>query len=208
MKSFRQDPYLWIHLAGLAAFPLFLQLAWLALGLGYPLPLYWLELAFLLLAGIFPVFWMQWTRPFDIYSLLIVALQPQQLTPEQLKILSLMRSNKQRFLSLGGASLMIWLFWLLYQWAPLASLSLPFLPPWRLLGLFLAALSLLASHLFLQVPLAVLGVLFTSEEQWQNTPPFPVANIPSAFTLVGLRVKQILPPLIPSSAPEDPPAPP
>jgi hypothetical protein len=193
MKSWRLDPYLWIHLAGLAALPLFLGLTWLALGIGYPLPLYWLELAFLLLVGIFPVFWMQWTRPFDIYSLLVVALKPEKLTQEQLKILSLMKNKKQRLWSLIAALLMIGIFWKLYEWAPLSVLSWDFLPQNRILGLFLAALAILASHLFLQVPLAVISVLLTPGKEWEITPPFALAKIRESFTLLGWKVDKIIP---------------
>ncbi|MDJ0546138.1 MAG: low-complexity tail membrane protein, partial [Microcystis sp. M53601_WE4] len=85
MKS---EPFLWIHLAGLAALPIFLQIAWIGLAVGDPLPFLWLEWLFLGAIAIIPVFWMQWTKPFDIFSLLLVALKPSQLTPEQLKILS------------------------------------------------------------------------------------------------------------------------
>jgi hypothetical protein len=193
MKSWRLDPYLWIHLAGLAALPLFLGLTWLALGIGYPLPLYWLELAFLLLVGIFPVFWMQWTRPFDIYSLLVVALKPEKLTQEQLKILSLMKNKKQRLWSLIAALLMVGIFWKLYEWAPLSDLSSDFLPQNRILGLFLAALAILASHLFLQVPLAVISVLLTPEQEWEITPAFTTAKIRESFTLLGWKVDKIIP---------------
>ena len=193
MKSWRLDPYLWIHLAGLAALPLFLGLTWLALGIGYPLPLYWLELAFLLLVGIFPVFWMQWTRPFDIYSLLVVALKPEKLTQEQLKILSLMKNKKQRLWSLIAALLMIGIFWKLYEWAPLSDLSSGFLPQNRILGLFLASLAILASHLFLQVPLAVISVLLTPGQEWEITPAFATAKIRESFTLLGWKVDKIIP---------------
>jgi hypothetical protein len=193
MKSWRLDPYLWIHLAGLAALPLFLGLTWLALGIGYPLPLYWLELAFLLLVGIFPVFWMQWTRPFDIYSLLVVALKPEKLTQEQLKILSLMKNKKQRLWSLLAALLMIGIFWKLYEWAPLSDLSSGFLPQNRILGLFLASLAILASHLFLQVPLAVISVLLTPGQEWEITPAFTPAKIRESFTLLGWKVDKIIP---------------
>jgi hypothetical protein len=192
MKSWRLDPYLWIHLAGLAALPLFLGLTWLALGIGYPLPLYWLELAFLLLVGIFPVFWMQWTRPFDIYSLLVVALKPEKLTQEQLKILSLMKNKKQRLWSLIAALLMIGIFWKLYEWAPLSDLSSGFLPQNRILGLFLASLAILASHLFLQVPLAVISVLLTPGQEWEITPAFTPAEIRESFTLLGWKVDKII----------------
>jgi hypothetical protein len=91
---------------------------------------------------------------------------------------------------------MIWSFWQVYRWAPLGSLSLGFLPQWRLLGLGLAAIALLAGHLFLQVPLAVLGVLFTSNQEWENTTPLAATELGQLFTLIGLKVNKILPDLV------------
>ena len=36
--SMKSEPFLWIHLAGLAALPIFLQIAWIGLAVGDPLP--------------------------------------------------------------------------------------------------------------------------------------------------------------------------
>ncbi|PSF38982.1 low-complexity tail membrane protein [Aphanothece hegewaldii CCALA 016] len=196
MSSFRSEPFLWIHLAGIAALPILLQIAWIGLAVGDPLPGYWLELIFLLVIAIAPISWMQWYKPFDIFSLLFVAQRPELLTPEQLKILSLFKRPKHRFITVLGTVLMIAGLWKIYQIAPIATPAAAFLPQWRIIGLLIASLAFLASHLFLQVPLSVLGVLFTKNEQWEKTEPIPVSNIAQSFTLLGIRVRKILPTLV------------
>ncbi|BBH42178.1 conserved membrane hypothetical protein [Microcystis aeruginosa PCC 9809] len=189
MKS---EPFLWIHLAGLAALPIFLQIAWIGLAVGDPLPFLWLEWLFLGAIAIIPVFWMQWTKPFDIFSLLLVALKPSQLTPEQLKILSLFKRPRHRLLTLLGVVLLILITWPIYNFAPLAAAVAAYLPQWRLLGLVIAAIALLLSHLFLQVPLSVLGVLATKESDWTATEALVIERIPELFTIVGLKVDKII----------------
>jgi hypothetical protein len=92
-----------------------------------------------------------------------------------------------------AALLMVGIFWKLYEWAPLSDLSSDFLPQNRILGLFLAALAILASHLFLQVPLAVISVLLTPEQEWEITPAFATAKIRESFTLLGWKVDKIIP---------------
>lgn len=196
MTSFRSEPFLWIHLAGIAAFPLLLLMAWLGLAVGDPLPAYWLEILFLLVVAIAPIVWMQWHRPFDIFSLLIVALRPELLTPEQLKILSLFKRPKHRLITVLGTVLMILALWQLYRLAPIATPAAAFLPQWRPIGLLIASFALLAAHLFLQVPLSVLGVLLTSNEQWETTEPILLQNLNQSFTLLGVRVRKILPTFI------------
>jgi hypothetical protein len=192
MNNFRSEPFLWIHLAGVAAVPLLLQIVWLGLAVGYPLSPFWLELLLLGAVGILPVFWMQWHRPFDIFSLLFVSLKPQALTPQQQGILSLFKRSRQRLLAAIAALAMAAVLWLLYQSAPLAASAAAFLPQWRILGLLLAAVAFFASNLFVQVPLSVLGILLTKEEEFTATNPYPAEQISQAFTVPGLRVNKIL----------------
>lgn len=192
-KSVWSEPFLWIHLAGIAIAPLSLQLVWMALAIGDPLPFYWLEIAFLVGVGIVPIFWMQWQRPFDIFSLLLVALKPNKLTTEQQKILSLFKTRKHRFLSVLVAVGMVGVLWQLYWLAPLAAIAASFLPQWRIVGLLLAAVAFLASNLFVQVPVSVLGVLFTSEKQFSTTEPLDLQQIPQQLTIPGFKVDRILP---------------
>lgn len=192
-KSFRAEPFLWIHLAGIAIAPLLLQVVWLGLAVGDPLPFVWLELLLLAIVGILPVWWMQWQRPFDIFSLLLLSVRPDKLTPQQRQILSLLKTKKQRFLSLAVALGMVWVLWQLYRLAPLAAIAASFLPQWRILGLLIAALAFLASNLFVQVPVSVLGVLASSESQVNAIEPQPGEQIVRQFTVPGFKIEKILP---------------
>jgi hypothetical protein len=175
----------------LAAVPLLLQIVWLGLAVGDPLSPFWLELLLLGAAGILPIFWMQWHRPFDIFSLLFVSLKPQALTPQQQGILSLFKRSRQRLLATIAALAMAAVLWLLYQSAPLAASAAAFLPQWRIFGLLLAAVAFFASNLFVQVPLSVLGILLTKEEEFTATNPYPAEQISQVFTVPGLRVNKI-----------------
>jgi hypothetical protein len=193
MTNFRSEPFLWIHLAGLAAVPLLLQVTWLGLAVGDPLPFCWLELLLLAVVGIVPALWMQWHRPFDIFSLLAVSLAPPKLTVEQQKMLSLLKTQKQRLSAAIAASVMLAVLWLLYQTAPLAAPAAAFLPQWRILGLLLAAVAFAACNLFVQVPVSVLGLLATPEKKWAETEPYSPEKIPQAFTVPGFQVGRIFP---------------
>lgn len=191
--NFRFEPFLWIHLAGIAIAPLLLQIVWLGLAVGDPLPYVWLELLLLVAIGIIPIFWMQWQRPFEIFSLLLLAVKPKNLTPQQLQILSLFKTGKQRLLSLIVALGMVWVLWQLYRLAPLAAIAASFLPQWRILGLLIAALAFAASNLFVQVPVSVLGVLLTSNKKFDATTPYPSEKLSQQFTIPGFKVEKILP---------------
>ena len=192
MRSFRSEPFLWIHLAGIAVVPLSLQVVWLGLAVGTPLPFFWLELLLVAAVGIVPVFWMQWQRPFSIFSLLILAVKPEEMMESQRQILSLLKSNRQRFLSAIAAIVMLLALWQLYQLAPIVVMAASIVPPFRLLGLLIASVAFLVSNLFFQVPVSVLGVFLTSPEKSAAREPYPVAEIEKDFTLTGWRVGQIL----------------
>lgn len=193
MRSFWTEPFLWIHLAGLAALPLCLELVWLGLAVGDPILPVGLEFLLVAAVGIVPVLWMQLTRPFDIFSLLVLAMKPEQLTEQQRRILSLFKTKTNPLLTIVGAVLMLWVLWQIYRVAPVAAAIAPLAPGWRLAGLLWASLAFLASNLFLQVPLSVAQVLLTSESAFANTEPYPVEKTPQDFTIPGVRVNQILP---------------
>ncbi|HEY9599076.1 MAG TPA: low-complexity tail membrane protein [Cyanophyceae cyanobacterium] len=204
MRSFWTEPFLWIHLAGLAALPLTLEVVWLGLAIGTPLLPGWLEFLLVAVVGIAPVLWMQLTRPFDIFSILIVAMKPEQLTQAQRKILRLLRTKTNFVLAIAGAVLMVVLLWQIYRVAPVATPVAPFPPQWHLIGLLGASIAFLASHLFLQVPLSVAQVLFASESDFAATEPYPVENVSKDFTIPGVRVNKILPlsaPVVADSTP-------
>lgn len=193
MRSFWTEPFLWIHLAGLAAMPLALEVVWLGLAVGDPILPVWLEWLLLAIVGIAPVLWMQLTRPFDIFSILVLALKPEQLTLEQRRLLSLFKTKNNPVLNIVAAVFMLWVLWQIYKVAPVAATVATFLPQWRIAGLLLAGLAFLGSNLFLQVPLSVLQVLLASESEFGLAEPYPVEKMSQDFTIPGFKVNQILP---------------
>jgi hypothetical protein len=192
----RSEPFLWIHLAGIAVVPLSLQLVWLGLAIGTPLPFFWLELLAIALIGIVPVFLMQWNRPFDIFSLMLVSIKPEHLSEARRRILSLFARKSQQLLALIAAIVMLVLLWQIYRLAPLAAIAATPIPQYRLLGLVIAIVGFWLSNLFFQVPVSVLGVLLVGKQQFASTEPWPVENIAKKFTIPGFRVNKIpfLPP--------------
>ena len=193
MRSFWTEPFLWIHLTGLAAVPLALELVWLGLAVGDPIWPVWIEFLLVAAIGIGPVLWMQLTRPFDIFSLLVLAMKPEQLTEEQRRLLRLFKTKTNRVLTVVAAVFMLWVLWQIYRMAPVAAAIAPLAPRWHFIGLLWAGLALLASHLFLQVPLCVAQVLLTCESEFAATAPYPVEKIRQDFTIPGVRVNKILP---------------
>lgn len=193
MRSFWTEPFLWIHLAGLAAVPLALEFVWLGLAVGDPILPIWLEWLLVGVFGIAPVLWMQLTRPFDIFSILVLALKPEQLTLEQRRLLSLFKTKNNPAVIIAGAVFMLWVLWQIYRVAPLAAAVAPFSPQWRIAGLLWAGLSFLGSNLFLQIPLSVLQVLLTSESELAAAEPYPIEKTSQDFTIPGIKVDKILP---------------
>ena len=191
MSSFRNEPFLWIHLSGIAVAPIALLIVWLSLAIATPITPYWLELVILGMIGIIPILLMQWQKPFEIFSLLVVSLRPEVLTLEQRKILSLFKRPKQQFLALLTALLMAGKLYGIYYFAPLAALPVVDLPQVRLLALLVAAIAFLVANLFVQVPVSVLGILFTQNKVYEETTPINIEDIPKTLTVPGLRVRKI-----------------
>ena len=204
MRSFWSDPYLWVHVAGVAAVPIFLELCWIGLAVGDPLLPVGLEFLLVAIAGIAPILWMQWQRPFCIYSLVALALKPDQLTTEQRRTLRLFKTQIGKVLAVLVAIGLLLVLWKIYHLAPLVADAVPFAAKSRLIGLLLAAIAFLGSNLFLQVPVSVVQVLLTSERQFAAADPYPIEQISQEFTLLGWPVAKILPPI--QRPPERPPA--
>ncbi|HEY9906409.1 MAG TPA: low-complexity tail membrane protein [Thermosynechococcaceae cyanobacterium] len=196
MRAFWRDPYLWVHLAGLAALPLFLELCVLGLAVGDPILPVWLEVLLVAGLGIAPVLWMQWQRPFYIFSIVAIALKPQELTEDQRRLLTLFKAQRNRFVAVGLAIGLLLVLQRLYNGAAIASDLASVLPGGRLTGLLLAAVGFFGSNLFLQVPASVAGVMLAQAATFEATPPFPAEQIQQNFTLLGLQVRRILPPLV------------
>ncbi|WP_413161532.1 low-complexity tail membrane protein [Capilliphycus salinus ALCB114379] len=203
MSNFRLDPYLWIHLSGLAALPLWLAMSLLGLAIGYPIWPVGVEIAIVAAIGIVPILVMQWFKPFYIFSVLIVAIKPEQLTPQQCQILTRFKTPLNQRLAIIAPLLLIPVLWQLYRLAPLAAevVSLP--PQGRLLGLSIASLGFLGCNLFLQVPISAIAVLFTPKTQLAAREPLTPDSIRQGFTRIGLQVNRILPRSLLPSTPEN-----
>ena len=189
--TIRDEPFIWIHLAGVALFPLTLAIALVALGIGnsyyYPL-----ELGAIAVTSVLPILWMQLSRPFDIFSILFLSLKPESLTEQQRQILAGFKTSKHKLWSAIAALAMLLVLWLIYSLAPLTTETIDFLPQWRILGLLVAAVAFLASNLFLQVPLSVLLILSTEESKLSQFKSDSTAEIPSNYTVPGIKVERIL----------------
>jgi hypothetical protein len=192
MSALRSEPFLWIHLSGIALFPALLEVVWAGLAIGSPGSFSTLELVLIAIIGILPVLLMQLIRPFEIFSILLFALKPECLSLEQRQILAVFRTTKLKFLSAIAAGIMILLLWLLYSLSPLAIGLASFFPQSHVLGLEIAILAFLGSNLFLQVPISVLAVLLTKKSQLATMEPYPVDKINQDFTVPGIKVNQIL----------------
>lgn len=195
MRSFLFEPFLWIHVAGLATLPIFLELCLLGLAVGDPILPVWLELSLVSAIGVLPVLWMQLSRPFLIFAVLGVAQKPEQLNTQQRQILRLIHTPLNQVLSVLVAIFLVGVLWQLYRIAPIATAVAPFDSSWRLLGLLLASLAFLAGNLFLQIPVSVARVFVTSETEFAVTEPYAKERIPQDFTILGFQVRQILPQL-------------
>jgi hypothetical protein len=198
MHSFRSEPILWIHVAGLATLPIFSLLCLLFLSVGEPFLPVWMELFLVAAIGVVPLLWMQLRRPFYIFGLLGIALKPENLTQRQRKILCLTNTKLNRILALLTSVLSIWALCHIYQFAPLVANTAKFLPQWRSLALILAALAFLASNLFLQIPVSVMRVLVTNDTEFAALEPLSLEKIKQDFTILGVRVNQMLPRLFES----------
>lgn len=195
MRSFWTEPYLWIHLAGIAALPLLLELCLLGLAVGDPVLPVWLEIALVAGLGIAPVLWMQWSRPFYIFSIVALSLKPEQLTEEQRRILRLFKTYEGQVVAVLVPIFLVGVLWQLYRIAPVAASVTPLPSEWRWLGLLLAAIAFLGCNLFLQVPVSVVRVLLTNETEFAGLEAYPAETIRQHFTIPGVQVNQILPPL-------------
>lgn len=189
--NIRSEPFLWIHLIGIALFPALIGVTLVSLSVGTSFP-YFVELFLLVATGILPILVMQLVRPFDIFSVLIFSLKPECLTDEQRQILSLFSTFKQKLLSVIAACLMLAILWLVYCLSPLAIGIADFLPQWRTLGLAIASFSFLLGNLFFQIPLSVLLVLKTRESDLTRIEPYSTAEIEQNFTVPGIKVSNIL----------------
>ncbi|MBF2084711.1 low-complexity tail membrane protein [Thermoleptolyngbya sp. C42_A2020_037] len=205
MRSFWSDPYLWVHLAGLAAVPLLAEVCLVGLAVGDPWLPVWLEVLLVGVVGIAPVLWMQWKRPFCIFSLTPLALRPDALSDDRRRMLHLFKGTEVQALAGSAAIALFLLLWQLFRFAPVATEAAATLPQNRALGLLIAAIAFLLCNLFVQVPLSVIRVLLSTDGAIAQFAPYTPDEVAKSFTIPGFRVKQIVPDLV-TAAPRVPPA--
>ncbi|MFB2936919.1 low-complexity tail membrane protein [Aerosakkonemataceae cyanobacterium BLCC-F154] len=193
IPSFWSEPFLWIHLAGIAAFPIWLGILLLSLAVGDPLLPVWVEFSLVAVIGVAPILWMQLVKPFNIFCILVVALKPEALTVEQRKILSLFKRPLEKVGAIVAPLFLLGVLWQIYSLAPVAEGFSPLTSSWRIVALLVAGVAFLLSNLFFQIPLSVVGVLLTKESTFATTEPYPVEKIPDDFTIAGFQVDKILP---------------
>lgn len=214
MRVVWSDPYVWLHLAGLATVPLLLELCFVGLAVGEPILPVWLEFFLVAAVGIGPILWMQWQRPFCIFSVVALALAPASISDPRRRMLRFFRTSVNQVLAIAIALALAILLWQLYRFAPIAADLAPFSSRW--MGLGMAAIAFLGVNLFTQVPVSVLRLLTVSDNQLAAQEPYPPERIPLDFVLFGIRLRHILPepsvrplssPPAPTPQPTEPPAP-
>ncbi|MBW4654875.1 MAG: low-complexity tail membrane protein [Kaiparowitsia implicata GSE-PSE-MK54-09C] len=211
MRSFWSDPYLWIHLAGAAAVPLCLEVCALGLAAGDPVLPVPVEVLLVGIAGIAPPLWLQWQRPFNLYSIYAVCLKPSELTEQQRRTLRPLKSLETQILAIAVAVLMLVLLWKIYQAAPLIASVASSRSRWA--GLGLGAIAFFLSNLLMQIAASAGRVLVISAAAAAKLTPYPPDQIPKDFTTLGWRLAHLLPPLVmepklsPSAASPTPAAP-
>lgn len=188
----RHSPFLWIHLASIAFVPLFLQLVWLGLAITQPLPFYWFELLLLVIISLFPIIFMQWNKPFYPFNLLFFTLKIENLTEDQRRILTALKSTRQRFLTAIASLVSLFILWTIYQYAPLATEAASFLPQFRLFGLLIALVAFFISNLYLQVSLSIIPLFLINQEKYASLEPYPLDKIKQDFTVLGVPLTKLL----------------
>lgn len=189
------DPYLWLHMTGLALLPLTLALLAIALSIGIPFPLSVAELVLIVLVGGVPVWALQILRPWNPFSFLIFQIPPERLDDRQRQILRLIQGTRQPLFNGLGAVVMVLLLWQIAHYSPLATGVAAGIPQWHILGLIGAAIAFFFSNLFLQIPLTLLPTLFLSEKTVSEIDPHPNVSIRRDFACWGLPLGQLLPTL-------------
>jgi len=194
-SEFKSEPFLWIHLAGLAAVPIWLELGWLGLATGDPVLPGAVEVGLVaLVSGALPA-GMQLLRPFYIFSIPGLMVRPEQLAKSQRQILRQMHDRRNYGIMLAVPLLWAAIVAQLYRLAPLASAASPLPASWHLVGLAIAIAAFTLANLMTQVPLAVLQVLLTPGTALAALEPYPVEHIAQDFTGFGWPVDRI--PLVP-----------
>ncbi|MDA0267203.1 MAG: low-complexity tail membrane protein [Cyanobacteria bacterium] len=189
----RQDPYLWWHVAGIATMPLCLDGCFAGLAVGDPAISMGVELGLLILVGTLPVLGLQWFRPFYLFRVGPLALNPDALTASQSRLLTLQRSWLHKGMAvLTGLGLAIVLV-TLYNVAPIAASTTPFASSGRTTGWLLCAICFCLANWFGQTSISALGLLLARNRTLERTHAYEMAAIAQDFSGLAIGVGQIFP---------------
>lgn len=189
-KTVRQswhDPYVWVHVAGILMFPLWMGLCALGLASADPVLPLWLEMAAIALLGAGPIVAMQVLRPFNIFSALMVAIPTDCLDDDRRRILALFQERDQQLLAIAIAALMCCFLVDAYHLAPLVEAFSPVqvAPGAGISRIVLATVGFLGANLFLQVPMATLRVMSMPDVAVTQATPITREDAAEQFTTLG-----------------------
>ena len=188
MFKVQQNRYLWVHLVGLAAVPLLLDICLAGLASAGPALPFKFQFWAIALICIAPSAWMQIQRPFYIYSLPPLAIKPGVLSEDDRRCLTVLKSWQIKALSGLTALFSLWLLAFLYGKLPQI---LPVMKPGA--GLISAVAAFFFACLFLQISVSVVRSLLIGQETLQRVKPIETSEIAASFLIPGLRVNKILP---------------
>ena len=203
MFKVQQNRYLWVHLVGLAAVPLLLDICLAGLASAGSALAFKAQFWMVALIGIVPSAWMQIQKPFYIYSLPPLAVKPASLSEDERRCLTVLKSWQIKALAGVTAGFLLWLLVQLYGRLPQVS---PVMEPG--VGLVSAIAAFFFACLFLQISVSVVRSLLIGRNTLKRVKPFEEDKIAASFLIPGLRINKIFPtqlvtPEVP--VPEDPP---
>jgi hypothetical protein len=196
----QQNRYLWVHFAALAAVPLLLDICLAGLasaGPAFDYPMAGsLQFWALALLGIVPTLWMQLAKPFYLFSLPPLALNPAELSDDQRRCLQLLKSLQVKIIAGVTAVFALWLLGQIYARSPQVT---PLMSPTA--GLISAAVTFFLTCVILQISVSAGRSLFVGPETLKRVVPVEVSAIAANFLILGLRVNKILPAEIYANSP-------
>lgn len=193
----KMEPFLWIHLALLAAVPLAIVLCMMGLAVGDPVFPGWLETLALGIPPIALTVWLQWQNPLYPFSLWVLAKPAKELSDNQRRVLSVLRRRINgwyigAWIAVVAGLFMYVVFRQIYITAPLAADMAPFPPVLRLLGILWAEVFFLIANLLWQMGVAAARVMLVPPSEFNSLAPYEVDRISKEFTILGKRSPDLL----------------
>ncbi|MGK7913037.1 MAG: low-complexity tail membrane protein [Synechococcus sp.] len=181
------DPYVWVHVAGIVMFPLWMGLCAIGLASAEPVLPVWLEMVTIVVLGAGSILAMQLLKPFNIFSALMIAIPTDCLDDDHRRILAIFQEREQQILAIVISALMCCFLIDAYHLAPLLERFSPvrIAPGSGISRIILATVGFLGGNLFLQVPLATLRVMAMPDAAVAQVTPVQVEDAAEQFTTLG-----------------------